>query len=323
MAAIRFSDPLRGTISSVSDATPVPISEGRIELPDGRTLGYAEFGDPEGDTLLWFHGTPGARLQVPPGLGPEAAARGFRVFTIERPGNGESTPHLYRTLRDFAPDIEAFADAHGVDRFGLIGLSGGGPYVLAVAHELPHRVVVGAVLGGLGPVQGPETAPGYTRLLGYISPMLDVVRGSLAWLFSNGLRQLRPVADQGVWLYMRFGPPGDRAIFENPEMQAMFKNDFLRGLEGGMRGPIYDLALFARDWGFSLRDIVVPIRFWQGDSDLIVPFAHGEHQASLVPDGQLFPRPGEGHFAGFSAIDLVLDELQACWAEGKHEDLTA
>jgi pimeloyl-ACP methyl ester carboxylesterase len=306
----------------MSGGRAYPFADGAIELADGRRLGYAEFGDPDGDVILWFHGTPGARLQVPPEIAAEGSARGFRVITLERPGNGASTPHLYGRVRDFAADVAAFADAVGIGEFAVVGLSGGGPYVLACAHELPERVRAAAVLGGLGPVRGDDAADSYTKLLGLAGPMLGVARGPLACAFSGALGALRPVANQGLWLYMRIGPRADRPVFERPEMADMFIADILGGLEGGMRGPIYDLALFSRDWGFRLRDITVPVRFWQGDADIIVPFNHGEHQASLVRDGKLFVRPGEGHFAGFTVVDQVLDELAACWPERRHAALS-
>jgi pimeloyl-ACP methyl ester carboxylesterase len=307
--------PVRRDHGAVNGGRAHPYDDGAVELPDGRLLGYAQYGDPEGDAILWFHGTPGARLQVPPEIDREGRRRGFRVITVERPGNGQSTPHLYRRIKHVAPDIAAFADALGIDRFGLVGLSGGGPYVLGCAHELPDRVAAAAVLGGIGPTQGPEKAPGYTGLLALVEHLLLAARGAAAWGFSHALRSLRPVADQGLWLYMRLGPSSDRPVFERPEMAEMFKADILGGLEVGMKGPIYDLALFARHWGFALRDITVPIRFWQGDADLIVPVEHGAHQAGLVQDGLLFVRPGEGHFAGFTAIAHVLDELDAAWPD--------
>jgi pimeloyl-ACP methyl ester carboxylesterase len=302
----------------VSRGRAHPYDDGAIELPDGRLLGYAQYGDPDGDVILWFHGTPGARLQVPPEIGDEGTARGFRIISVERPGNGQSTPHLYRRIKHSARDIAAFADAMALDRFAIVGLSGGGPYVLACAHELPDRVAAAAVLGGIGPTQGPEKAPGYTGLLALAEHVLLAARGAAAWGFSHVLRSLRPVANQGLWLYMRLGPSSDRPVFERPEMAEMFIADILGGLEVGMKGPIYDLALFSRHWGFALGDITVPVRFWQGDADLIVPVEHGGHQAALVQDGKLFTRPGEGHFAGFTAIGHVLDELDAAWPDRPH-----
>src|SRR2546425_4598507 len=74
---------------------PQPYNESVVVLPGGRSLGYAEYGDPDGDPVLWFHGTPGARKQIPPDINEEAAARGFRVIPVERPGTGYSTPYTY------------------------------------------------------------------------------------------------------------------------------------------------------------------------------------------------------------------------------------
>jgi pimeloyl-ACP methyl ester carboxylesterase len=76
-----------------------------------------------------------------------------------------------------------------------------------------------------------------------------------------------------------------------------------------MRGPVFDLILFWRPWGFSLRDLRVPVHFWHGDTDNIVPLAHGEHMASLVRDASLTVRPGQSHLGGFGAADEVLDVL--------------
>src|SRR4051794_21728963 len=112
-------------------ADPVPVHEGTVTLADGRRLGYASYGDQDGDTVFWFHGTPGARRQISPDVNDIADRRGVRVIILERPGVGESTPHLYDRVIDWAGDVEEVADHFGADRFALAGLSGGGPYVLA------------------------------------------------------------------------------------------------------------------------------------------------------------------------------------------------
>jgi hypothetical protein len=86
-------------------------------------------------------------------------------------------------------------------------------------------------------------------------------------------------------------PEGDQDVMWRPEMKEMFLDDMLRAGRQQLHAPIYDVVLFARPWGFALRDIRVPIRFWHGDADHIVPLAHGEHQATLVPDSDLKIRP--------------------------------
>jgi pimeloyl-ACP methyl ester carboxylesterase len=139
-----------------------PRTEGRFNLPDGRRLGYAEFGDPSGAVVLWCHGTPGARRQFPL-LGRRAAEKlGLRVVVVERPGSGLSDPHAHAAVAEWASDLAHVADALGAERLGVVGLSGGGPYALAcgAVRPLAARVAAVAVLGGVAPSVGPEAATG-------------------------------------------------------------------------------------------------------------------------------------------------------------------
>lgn len=290
-----------------------PIAEGLATLADGRSLGYACFGDPDGFPVFWFHGTPGARRQIPPDGPNEAADRGVKIIGVERPGTGWSTPHRYRQIKDWAADIAELADHLGHEQFCVVGLSGGGPYVLACAHELPNRVVAGAVLGGIGPVRGPDTVHSITKLLGYFEPFLSAVAEPIAQALPKLLRPLIPYSEGAIGVYARIAPASDRKVLQHPEFKAMFIDDLSVALAEDLRAPIYDLVLFARDWGFSLRDITVPVAFWQGDADGVVPPNHCPHQAALVPNSSLTMVPDEGHFAGFTNVTDVLDHLQAEW----------
>ena len=130
---------------------------------------------------------------------------------------------------------------------------------------------------------------------------------------------LRPVASPGFDLFMYFSPVGDQAVFARPEMKAMFIDDLLHGSRWGLRAPIYDVLLFSRPWGFRLADIQVPIRFWHGDADHLVPLAHGQYQAQLIPDAALNVRHGESHLGGLAAAEEVLDTILSLWPEEPKE----
>lgn len=294
---------------------PVPRHEGVVMLPGGRSVGYAEFGRPDGRPLLWFHGTPGARRQIPPDIDAEADRRGFRVLVIERPGTGLSSPFRHGRVVEWADDVRAVVDNMGIDTFGVVGLSGGGPFVLACCHQLPDRVVAGAVLGGIGPTRGAEAAPGYTRLLPPVEPLLNLLRIPLAEALTLAIRPVRVAASKGFDIYTSVAPAADRPVMRQPEVKAMFLDDLCQAAEGGLRAPIADLVLFGREWGFSLREITVPVKFWQGDADGIVPLSHGEFQAAMVPGAELQICPGGGHFAGFMLAGQVLDWLDERWPD--------
>jgi len=294
---------------------PAPLREDRVRLRDGRHIGIAEYGTPDGLPIFWFHGTPGGRGQIPAAALRGAAERSVRIIAVERPGTGLSTGHLHRAVVDWARDVEEIADALGLERFVVVGLSGGGPYVLAVAHELPDRVVGGLVLGGVAPTKGDEAADGgIVRLTGYLEPVLSLVKVPLGLALTTFARALRPFTSQAFELYARVSPEGDRAVFASPDIKEMFTGDLNRAAKTGLSAPAYDLVLFGRHWGFSLRDIRVPIRFWHGDADNFVPLEHAEHQSALIPDSELRVRPGESHIGALAASDEILDVILDFWS---------
>lgn len=304
---------MAGPLEPVNGITP-PRVEGTIEVQAGRRLGFAEFGPARGRAVFWMHGTPGARRQIPQAARLAAEELDVRLIGIDRPGVGASTSHRYESLLDFTPDLATVADRLGIDRFAMIGLSGGGPYVLASAYAMPERVTAVAVLGGVVPTHG-EDAPGggLVGFANHFGQAISLFHVPLSLALSGLVLAMRPVASPGFDLYARMSPEGDREVFGRPEIKAMFLDDLLGGSRRGIRAPIYDIMLFTRPWGFSVRDVKVPVRWWHGDSDNIVPLAHGQHIVPLIPDGQLFVRPGESHLGGLGAAEEVLDTLLALW----------
>jgi pimeloyl-ACP methyl ester carboxylesterase len=301
---------------------PPPRVEGAVALTDGRRLGFAEYGPAAGRPVLWFHGTPGGRRQIPAVARVAAEARGVRLISIERPGVGSSTRHLYGSLLDWARDVEELADRLALERFAVIGLSGGGPYVLACAAWMPARVVAGAVLGGVAPSRGDEASPGgLVGLANRFALALNLLREPLArsaWLVA---RAVRPIKSQAFDFYARISPEGDRRVLADPAIKEMLLDDLVRASARQLHAPVYDLVLFTREWGFSVRDVTVPIRFWHGDADHIVPLAHGKQLAALVPSSELRIRPGESHLGSLDAAEEVLAALLSLWppAECGHD----
>ena len=116
-----------------------------VELSGGRRLGLAEYGDPEGVPVFYFHGLLSSRLEARP---HDAILRelGVRLISLDRPGVGASSPQPERTLAGFAVDVRAVADRLGVDELRVVGASAGGACALSVAAELPERTARAVVL---------------------------------------------------------------------------------------------------------------------------------------------------------------------------------
>ena len=295
---------------------PPPRVEGSVRIDRGRRLGFAEFGPPKGRPLLWLHGTPGARRQIAPQARELAHERGVRIVSVERPGIGDSTPHLYGSVVEIAADLRRFCDALGLERFAVAGLSGGGPYALACAHEMPDRVVAAAILGGVAPSMGPDAAEGgataWTRAF---SALLRQIHSPLGGLMRGTIRVLEPFAETAIDLFARMMPPGDQRLFQDEDVRQMFREDLILGSRRYMQAIWLDAALFGRPWGFALSDIRVPTHLWYGDADTIVPVRHGEHLAGRIPGAQLRIRSEEGHLGGLGASREIFDAVLGHWPD--------
>jgi pimeloyl-ACP methyl ester carboxylesterase len=291
-----------------------PRFEGTIPLHDGRRLGYAEFGDPGGPLVLWFHGMPGARRQFAPSGRLAAERLGLRVISVERPGVGDSSDHMYRRLSDWAVDMGEVADYFGADRFMVAGLSAGGPYALACGHELPDRVVAVGLLGSLVPTSGEEaTAGGLVGLTAQFNTPLSWFRRPLGYGLWAFMRVANPFSHLIVQSFGRVMPEGDRRVLSDPVVEAVFVDDLTVGSKRQFQAFANDLVLVGRPWGFRLADLKVPVRWWHGDRDPFVPLDEANRTAARIADVELIVRPGESHLGDFAAADEVVGAMAKIW----------
>jgi pimeloyl-ACP methyl ester carboxylesterase len=287
-----------------------PALEGTVAVRDDRRLSFAEYGSTRGSAIVWMHGTPGARRQIPLEARTYAEQQGLRIVGIDRPGIGSSTPHLYADILDWTRDLEILLDTLGIDTLRLIGLSGGGPYVLAAGVAMPDRVHGVGVLGGVAPTTGEDAIDGgLIQLAVRIAPLLSIARVPLGVALTGAIRLVRPLAGPALDLYAAVQPPGDRNLLARPEFKAMFLDDLLNGSRFQTSAPLTDLVLFTREWGFTAAEVTVPVRWWHGDDDHIVPLAHGQHLVERLPDATLKVIAGESHLGGLGIAQEVLGTL--------------
>ncbi len=284
-----------------------------ILLPDGRTLGYAEYGDPQGRPVFLFHGLPGSRLQRPT---DEAAALqlGARLIAIDRPGFGRSDFLIDRGLPDWPRDVASLADALGIERFAVAGISAGGPYALACAWRLPERVTVAAIASSPCPTYLPGVLVGMIRsnqivirtaqrtpprLAPQIARFVDAITGRNPKLIAALVFGLvsTPLTDE------------DRIALARPEIQEMYLESVLEAYRNGWSGHAWDLIVLNRPWGFALEQIRVPVCLWHGEADELVPPVMGRYLAARIPNCQAEFIPESGHLLVFTHWPTMLAAL--------------
>jgi pimeloyl-ACP methyl ester carboxylesterase len=276
-------------------------------LGDGRRLGYAQYGDPDGEPLFYFHGHPGSRLEGR-FAHRTAAASGLRVIALDRPGYGLSDFQVGRALTDWPADVAEAADLLHIDRFRVAGASGGGPYALACAGLLPERVIQAAVISGVGPYR----APGVTRGMRWqnrVAFQLGSRWPALARALMRGMhRNITARPDRTIDALADAMSPADAQIVRRPDVRAILTADIAEAFRQGSAGAAWDVVVLGRPWGFSLRDVAPEVYLWQGEADTLVPPAMGRYLGEHLPHCHLTLLPGEGHLL---VIDRMSDLVEA------------
>ena len=269
----------------------------QVRLPDGRVLGYAEYGSPGGEALLFFHGWPSSRYQGKI-MHEFALERGFRLIAPDRPGVGLSDPLPGRGFGAWPRDVAGLADSLGIDRFRLFGISGGGPYTLATAAALPERVIAAAVVCGAPPFGDAadqanmhwayRTLAGLKRLRRAATP---AVIGASRWRIGRGAGRA-PMS----WM-MRSVPASDREAISDLGCWESVTRSYLEGVRSGAPHVLTEGELYLEPWDFSPEDIRVPVAFWHGTADKNLPCEIAQKLAARVPNSTGHWIDGEGHYS--------------------------
>ncbi len=263
------------------------------KMKDGRLLGFAEFGDPKGIPIFYFHGFPGSRLEAGK-FHDIAMANHIRLIGIDRPGMGMSTMNKNRSMLDWPADAVEFADALKIDKFSVIGHSGGAPFVAACAFAIPHRLHGAAIVSGMAPFEKPESQMGMSGGQKIVNQTIK----NMPWLTSMMMRLTRMMLKNPRMMDKMIHqlPEVDQVLFRDPKIGKDLINSTMEAFRNGIDGPSYEMSLlFTKPWGFDLEKIICPVTIWQGTLDTQAPLSHAKIYANFIPGAELHIVENEEH----------------------------
>ncbi|MFJ2651364.1 alpha/beta fold hydrolase [Streptomyces sp. NPDC087420] len=282
----------------------------RVRGADGRHLMVERLGDPHGRPIFLLHGTPGSRLGPAP-RGLVLYQRGMQLIAYDRPGYGDSDRLQGRSVADVAQDVTTIADALGLERFAVVGRSGGAPHALACAALLPDRVTRTAALVTLAPrdAAGLDWFEGMaaSNVLEYttasvdpdgvaarLTPRADAIRKDPVRLLDDLRRELTD---------------SDRRVVSDIGVRTMLLRNYQEALRTSAYGWIDDALAFCSPWGFDPADIQGPVLLWHGEKDVFSPVGHTRWLAERIPDVTTVLEPAAAHFAALHALPRTLTWL--------------
>ncbi|WP_175411222.1 alpha/beta fold hydrolase [Streptomyces sp. TRM64462] len=285
---------------------------GRVRTADGRHLMVERLGDPRGSPVFLLHGTPGSRLGPAP-RGMVLYQRGMQLIAYDRPGYGGSDRLPGRTVADVVHDVTAIADALGLERFAVVGRSGGAPHALACAALLPKRVTRTATLVTLAPrdADGLDWFEGMTAhnvreyeaatvdpdgVAARLTPRAEAIRKNPVQLLEDLHRELTLP---------------DRLVVKDAGVRSMLLRNYQEALRTSPYGWIDDALAFCGPWGFDPADIPGEVLLWHGEQDVFSPPGHSRWLARRIPRARAVLEPAAAHFDALHALPSVLTWLLA------------
>jgi pimeloyl-ACP methyl ester carboxylesterase len=278
-----------------------------IRAPDGRRLTAESKG--AGTPIFLLHGTPGSRS----GPRPRASVLyrlGIRLICYDRPGYGGSDRHPDRTVADAARDVLSIADALGLEEFGVVGRSGGGPHALACSALLEGRVKSAAVLVGLAPSNAADL-DWYGGMTGSNVEEYgdaDADPAAVTARLTKRAAQIRVDPESMLHFLLPELTGPDRRIVADVAIRRQLTDTYAEAFRDGAHGWIDDVIALRQPWGFDLSGIKAPVLLWHGAEDVFSPVAHTRWLAQQISnaDVDLRVQPGAAHFNAVEVLPRVL-----------------
>ena len=265
-----------------------------LEMKDGRFLAYAEFGDPSGQPLFFFHGGNDSRLEAAL-LHETAWHMGIRIIAPDRPGYGHSTFQPNRTFLDWPDDVAQLADALGITQFGVAGHSGGGPHAAAVAFAMPERLTGVALISSAAP-------PGSSNKgMHPMFRMVNFMMGHSAFLHRKLTQQttdqILHTPDKFFEQWGMMSKEDGRLFQTHLDISDLIAAEMREAVHQGIDAILQEHPLYKREWAFALQDIKLPVHVWHGLADPQAAPAWSEYLAAHLPNAIPHFVPNEGHFS--------------------------
>jgi len=283
----------------------IAYEDGVLQLSDGREMAWRWWGDTNGKPVLRIQGTPSSRLQRNP---DESVLQetGARYLMADRPGYGGSTRKPGRGIADVADDYAQLLQAQGLDRVPVMGTSGGGPHVLALAARHPDRVSAATVVVGGTPLVEEEVS----RLVGVNARGYALAEQGWQPLFEFLAEvRVRLLSDEGMQGVLSDAPATDRRIMSDPTWQRMSRENLAETLRQGAEGWTDESLAMHSQWDFDPSAIATSVTWWHGDDDMNAPLSAARRVVANLRKADLRIWHGEGHFASLVHDKEIVKEL--------------
>jgi pimeloyl-ACP methyl ester carboxylesterase len=289
-----------------------------LTLLDGRKFSYSIYGKDDGFPVFYNHGFPSCKKEFKLWNLCVKTSHKLKWISFDRPGIGFSDPKRRRKLLDLPDDIIELADFLKIDKFAVVGASGGGPYGAACAYKIPSSRLVGLLLlSAIGPMYKVkyegidpyfESSFNMTRKFPLISRLF--IHFKMAPTFKSFEKYYKSI--QKSFPEMPDSP--DKKWMIKPEIIQYIAEMQTLAFRQGSKGIFQDQLIYAKYWGFKAKDIPseIPVTIWHGKADINAPVSMAEYYNKEISHSQAHFLDNEGHFSGgLNHFDNIVADLES------------
>ena len=230
------------------------------------------------------------------------AAWVYVLLLPTRPGMGQSDFQPDRGFSDWVKDLVCLADALGLDKFSILGVSGGGGYAIACAALIPERLHAAVIVSGAWKTDAVACFPTATRLTWMLVRKFPVLNLLMLKLRKQSF-QASP--EQLSKKLKKSFPPVDYAVVEESDRIRILRQISIESMRQGVKGAAWDIHLYLQEWDFSIDEIQIPLKFFHGEQDTNIPIALAKQVVASLPIAELMIYPEEGH------LSLIMNQSEA------------
>ncbi len=279
-----------------------------LTLKDGRSLEWSDNGVVTDEALIFHHGTT-CGLDVWDAWLAEAASRGVRAISLNRPGVGASTRNQGRRMHNDVGDVSELVEQLGINKFVSVGWSGGGGRALGTSF-IDACVGVHTIAGI------PSQDINDPRWMAAVSTErhekaqinradFDALQKSRSADFEQGKDMSTEFMLADLEQYLPH-------FADFKAEYSVFADDFARSMRVALvNGPEADADDYAANihlWGFDIDQIRKPVTLWHGDLDDDVEIQYGEYNHSRIPGSKFVRLEGLGH------VDIMVEAREVILA---------
>lgn len=268
-------------------------------------LAWAEYGATDGEPVFYFHGMPGSQLEAQP-ADAIALDLGIRLITPDRPGYGYSEAQDNFSLLDWPNAVSQLADKLNLNRFSILGFSGGGPYALACAHKIADRINQLTLVSSPAPF---DTDVMQNHISADFKPLYELAAADYSAAIEQ-ISQMAPTPESLLNIMQTSLPPADRELFNQKHFQKQYLENLTISMRNGVNGIVNDLRNIKLPWQFNLQEIQAHVDIWHGRNDINVGFSIAEYLADSLNNVETHFQDNAGHYFLFSYWHDILKHVK-------------